>query len=144
MLTTNAAFTGRFEGATVRNTYNGLGGQSGILAAALACDGMAVDIDSVNAVFASLSGYSFDRGRAVDGLGQSYAIGFHYHKRWSCCGFVHPSLDAVAEMMTEEPIDPTEIASIDVGTFPEGAALFDQVPTRPLAARHSVPWAVAA
>ena len=114
------------------------------MAAALACDGMAVDIDSVNAVFASLSGYSFDRGRAVDGLGQSYAIGFHYHKRWSCCGFVHPSLDAVAEMMTEEPIDPTEIASIDVGTFPEGAALFDQVPTRPLAARHSVPWAVAA
>ncbi|HEY1719798.1 MAG TPA: MmgE/PrpD family protein [Magnetospirillaceae bacterium] len=144
LTTNNGAFTGRFEGATVRNTYNGFGGQSGILAAELAGRGMPVEIDAVGQVFGALSGSAFDIDRATESLGETYAIGFHYHKRWSCCGFIHASLDAVAEMMAEQAISDTDIESIEVGTFPEGAALFDQTPTRPLAARHSVPWAIAA
>jgi 2-methylcitrate dehydratase PrpD len=144
MLTTNSAFTGRFEGATVRNIYNGLGGQCGILTAKIAQSGIKVGFDAIEVVFGSLSGDRFDIARATEGLGASYAIGFHYHKRWACCGFVHPSLDAIAEMMAVEPIDPAEIIDIEIATFPEGAVLNDQTPPRPLAARHSVPWAAAA
>ncbi len=144
MLTSNCAFTGRFEGATVRNTYNGLGAQSGMLAAVLARSGVAPDFDAIQVVFGTLSGDRFNLTRALDKLGAEHAIGFHYHKRWSCCGFVHASLDAIAELMAEDSFGPADIEAIEIATFHEGALLNDQTPPRPLAARHSVPWAVAA
>lgn len=142
-LTGNAAFTGRFEGATVRNVYNGLGGRTGLFAATLAQSGVKVGFDTIARVFGSMSGCRFDDGLAASGVGGTHAISFHYHKRWPCCGFVHASLDAIADLMIAEPIDPASVARIEIATFPEGAVLNDRAPLRPLAARHSVPWAVA-
>ena len=143
-LTGNAAFTGRVEGATVRNTYNGVGGRAGLLAATLARGGATTGFDAVARLSGDLSGSDFDALRVVEGVGGGHAIGFHYHKRWACCGFIHASLDAIAELMAEEPIDPAAIETIEIATFPEGAVLSDRAPRRPLAARHSVPWAAAA
>jgi 2-methylcitrate dehydratase PrpD len=142
-LTGNAAFTGRFEGATVRNVYNGVGGRTGLFAAALARSGVTAGFDTIARVFGSMSGIRLDEGLAATGVGGAHAISFHYHKRWPCCGFVHASLDAIADLMMAEPIDPAAVARIEIATFPEGAVLNDRAPLRPLAARHSVPWAAA-
>ena len=67
-LTGNAAFTGRFEGATVRNAYNGVGGRAGLLAVTLAQAGVTIGFDAIGQVFGSLVGHPVrcgPRGRSA-------------------------------------------------------------------------------
>lgn len=142
---TPGTYTGRFAGVTGRNTYNGLGAYAGVLTAVAAASGPSSSPSRRwPAALARIGGFVRPEVLATPPY-PGLRIEQHYYKRWPCCGFVHATLDAVEAVLDREPdLRPDDVLRVDVETFPEGALLHDRAPRTPLAARHSIPWAVAA
>src|SRR6185503_3619215 len=62
----------------------------------------------------------------------------------ACCRYNHFALDAVLALRAEHRIDAGQVARVHVTTIPFGLRMADPAPATPLAARFSIPWAVAA
>jgi hypothetical protein len=68
----------------------------------------------------------------------------NYFKLHSCCRYNHGTLDAIDQIAGRGSLPaPAEIASIDVRTYNLAAELKDKAPRNTLAAKFSVPFAVA-
>ena len=80
----------------------------------------------------------------VDGLGDSYRIEQNYFKFHACCRYNHPTLDAVHALRVRHEIAPEEIDGVHVTTVAFPAGMVGAYPENPLAARFSIPYAVAA
>ena len=134
------------EGATVRNLYPGRSGFQGIMAAHLSQCGYTAIADGPADLYRTLLGDGFDPDAVVDGLGSGddLRIQQNYFKFHACCLYNHPVLDAVQDLLSEEPFASSDVKSIAVTAPPIAAIMADPYPENMLAAKFSIPYAVAA
>ena len=134
------------EGATVRNLYPGRSGFQGIMAAHLSRCGYTAIADGPADLYRTFLGEGFDPEAVVDGLGKpgEFRIQRNYFKFHACCLYNHPVLDAVQDLLREEPFAPSDVKSIAVTAPPIAGIMADPHPDNMLAAKFSIPYAVAA
>jgi 2-methylcitrate dehydratase PrpD len=138
------SWTPALEGATIRNLYPGRSGLAGILAVDLQRCGFTGLRDAPSDVYATVLGDRFDPSLAVDGLGQRYRIEQNYFKLHACCRFNHFALDAVLALRRAHPFDADDVMRLRVTTIPFAARMTGPEPASALAARFSLPYAIAA
>jgi len=134
-----------FEGATVRNLYPGRANLQGILAANLSRCGFTGVADGPADVYSSVLGQGFDPEQAVAGLGQrgEYRIQQNYFKFHACCWYNHPVLDAVEDLLQKERFQASDVDHISVEAPPMATTMDNPRPANMLAAKFSIPYAVA-
>jgi len=143
-LTLGTSWRTALGGATVRNAYAGVSGANGWLAADLAVAGITPLPDMLTEIFGRISGSGLDAAMALDGLGERFEISRNYFKRYACCRYNHPAVEAIEEILAATPIAPDRIASIRVATSALGATMSDRDPVGTLGAKFSIPYALAA
>jgi 2-methylcitrate dehydratase PrpD len=138
-----------FEGATIRNVYPGRSGLQGILAVHLLSCGFTALADAPADVYDTILAEAFDPAAVTEGLGATalpatFRIERNYFKFHACCLYNHPALDAVTALRAEHRLTPESVARVDVTSLPFVERMADPAPPAMLAAKFSVPHAVAA
>ena len=133
------------EGGTVRNAYTGISNQMAHLAFRLWKAGIAGEHDGVSSVFGDVVSTGFDHQSACEELGERFEITRNYFKLHACCRYNHAALDALVTLMGqhERLNDHDSINRIEVDSYSLAAELDDQAPRNMLAAKFSVPFAIA-
>jgi 2-methylcitrate dehydratase PrpD len=134
------------EGATVRNAYSGVSNHMGVLAHHLVSSGFTGEADGLGTVYGAVISETFDRSAMTAGLGVRYEISRNYFKRHACCRYNHATLDALLGLMAKAPggrVGPEQVAAVEVRTYSLAAQLCDTRPGNMLAAKFSIPFAVA-
>lgn len=133
------------EGATVRNLYPGRSGFQGIMAAHLSKCGYTAVADGPADLYCTFLGDGFDPDAVVAGLGSdAYRIQQNYFKFHACCLYNHPALDAVENLLHESPFAAGDVERIVVTAPPIAQIMAGAEPDNMLAAKFSIPYAVAA
>lgn len=134
------------EGATIRNLYPGRSSFQGILAAHLCRCGFTGVQDGPADLYNNILGEGFDPEAVVDGLGQpgAFRIQQNYFKLHACCLYNHPALDAVQALLRQEQFTAADVAQIQVVAPPIAETMTNPEPDNMLAAKFSIPYAVAA
>jgi 2-methylcitrate dehydratase PrpD len=134
-----------FEGATIRNAYPGRAGMQGVLAVHLLGCGFTPIADAPADVYGTILADHFDPAAVVNGLGvEPVRIERNYFKFHACCLYNHPALDAVHAMRHAEGFGAEDVERVDVTSVPFVTRMADPDPPAMLAAKFSVPHAVAA
>jgi len=134
------------EGGTVRNLYAGVSGYMGILAYHLLLSGFTGEEDGIGSVYGGVVSDSFNPAAMVEELGSRYEITRNYFKEYACCRYNHSSLDALYKIMRQQKggkLDPKNIETIKVETYSLAAQLSWKQPDNMLAAKFSIPFAIA-
>ena len=134
------------EGGTVRNLYAGVSGYMGIMAYHLLESGFTGEADGIGSVFGGVVSDSFDSRQMVEELGDRYEITRNYFKAYACCRYNHSSLDALYKIMERQKgrrPAPGEIERVRVETYSLAAQLSSKDPGNMLAAKFSIPFAIA-
>jgi 2-methylcitrate dehydratase PrpD len=137
-----------FEGATIRNLYPGRAGLQGILAVHVLDCGFTPVNDAPADVYGTILADEFDPAAAVAGLGDddrvaTFRIERNYFKFHACCYYNHPALDAVHRLLRGADVADTDVAEISVTSIPFVTRMADPEPRNMLAAKFSIPYAVA-
>ena len=138
-----------FEGATIRNLYPGRAGLQGILATHLLACGFTPIADAPADVYGSILAEAFDPAAAIAGLDDDdrvavYRVERNYFKFHACCYYNHPALDAVHSLLRGTDIAAADIRGITVTSIPFVTRMAEAAPSNMLAAKFSIPYAVAA
>ncbi len=132
------------EGGLVRNVYAGLSNRHGQLALQLSESGFSGERDGVASLMGDIVSEHFDPQEMLRELGDVWHLTQNYFKLHSCCRFNHGTLDAIDQIAARHPLPaPTQIRDIRVESYAYAAELDDQSPRNTLAAKFSVPFAVA-
>ena len=131
------------EGATVRNCFAGLSNQLGILAWDLACAGFSGEADAVATVFDQVVADDFHPDLLLDALGERWEIARNYFKLHAACRYTHAALDVLTDLAAQTPFSPDEVLAVDVETYCWAAQLDLPTPQTMLAAKFSIPFAIA-
>lgn len=134
------------EGGTVRNLYAGVSGTMGALAGHLLKSGFTGEADGIGSVYGAVVSEAFHPEAMTEALGSRYEIARNYFKQYACCRYNHSSLDALYAIMGHQPegtLDPKKVESVRVETYSLAAQLCSQHPGNMLAAKFSVPFAIA-
>jgi 2-methylcitrate dehydratase PrpD len=134
------------EGATVRNVYAGLSNYMGLLALKLHKAGFTGEKDGLTTVYGSVISDSFDQAALLEDLGSRFEISRNYFKMHACCRYNHSALDALLEIASRFPngnIPVENVAEVRVETYSLAAQLCDSKPRNMLAAKFSIPFAIA-
>jgi 2-methylcitrate dehydratase PrpD len=143
-LTTATSKQTMLQGGLVRNVYAGLSNRHGLLALNLAECGFTGEHDGPSSLLGNIISESFQAAAVVDGLGQDWHVMHNYFKMHSCCRYNHGTLDAIDHMSAVEKLPAiADIDRIEVETYHLAAELNDPAPQNTLAAKFSVPFAVA-
>ncbi len=134
------------EGATIRNLYPGRSAMQGIMAANLGQCGFTGLKDGPSDVYGSLLGKGFDPEAAVEGLGEGgpLRIQQNYFKLHACCLYNHHALDGMQHILSRGEFGATDVKKIDVVAPPLATIMTDPAPPNMLAAKFSLPYALAA
>jgi 2-methylcitrate dehydratase PrpD len=134
-----------FEGATIRNLYPGRAGLQGILAVHLLECGYTPVADAPADVYGTILGDAFDPEAARAGLGREpWRIEQNYFKFHACCLYNHPALDALQALRRAARFAAEDVAGVEVTSIPFVTRMADPDPPAMLAAKFSLPHAVAA
>jgi len=143
------SFAGPFdtavEGALVRNAWTSAGAWLGLRAADWAEAGIGGGAVTPYDVFVGSFSTRALPEALLDGLGTTWSVANGYHKIFACCGYSHSAVEATLELLDrlrERRVD--DIAEILVETGPGGQALTTVEPETVLAAKFSIPHAIAA
>lgn len=132
------------QGGTVRNTYAGVSNQLGLTAVDLVDAGFVGEPDGVATVFGTVSADDFRPDEMTRELGSRWEIARNYFKRHAACRYTHGALDALGAILAETgPIAPDDVAALEVDTYVWAAQLDDPAPRNMLAAKFSLPFALA-
>ena len=133
------------EGATIRNLYPGRSGFQGIMAAQLTLCGFTGLEDGPSDIYNTLLGESFDAEAVVQELGVpgAYRIQQNYFKLHACCLYNHPVLDGVQTLLDRESFSAGDVERIKVEAPALATIMTDPEPENMLAAKFSLPYAVA-
>jgi 2-methylcitrate dehydratase PrpD len=132
------------EGGLVRNLYAGLSNHNGLLAAQLVQCGFSGERDGVASLCRQIVSERYDPEVLLRDLGQDWHMMHNYFKRHSCCRYNHGTLDAIDRIAEKGALPaPEQVASVCVRTYGLAAELVDPAPRNTLAAKFSVPFAVA-
>ena len=143
------SWTPALDGATIRNLYPGRSGWQGILAVDLQRCGFTGLPDGPADVYGTILADRFEPALAVEkldavGKGERYRIEQNYVKLHACCRFNHFALDAVMALRRAQPFEAEDVMRIRVTTIPFGERMGAPEPSNTLAAKFSIPYAVAA
>ncbi|HYF19965.1 MAG TPA: MmgE/PrpD family protein [Ramlibacter sp.] len=133
-----------FEGGLVRNVYSGLSNRNGLLALQLLQAGFSAERDGLRSAFGSVLSEQYDEAGLLASIGTQWHVLQNYFKLHSCCRYNHGVLDALdllasrGELPAADAVERVEVASYDLA-----AELADPAPRNTLAARFSIPFAVA-
>src|SRR5882762_8458585 len=138
-----------FEGATIRNLYPGRSNMQGILATHLLACGYTAVHDAPSDLYGTILGERFDQDAVVEGVSTEdrvavYRIERNYFKFHACCLYNHAVLDAVQSLVHAEGFSAHDVQRIRVTSLPFVTRMADPSPANMLAAKFSVPYAVAA
>ena len=144
-LTTATSKRTMLEGGLVRNVYAGMSNRNGLLAVELAGCGFTGERDGPGSLFGQIISERFDTTEVLRDLGQDWHLLHNYFKLHSCCRYNHGTLDALdaIEAAQGKLPAPDEIQQIEVRSYHLAAELDDKAPRNTLAAKFSVPFAVA-
>ena len=133
------------EGGTVRNAYTGISNQMSLLAFRLWQAGISGEYDGIASVFGDVVATGFDNEAACEALGDRFEITRNYFKLHACCRYNHAALDALVLLVDRHQAltDHHEIQHIEVASYSLAAELTDKAPRNMLAAKFSVPFAIA-
>ncbi len=137
-------WTPALEGATIRNLYPGRSAWEGILAVDLDRCGFTALRDAPSDVYGTILADRFEPAAAVAGLGEGHRIQANYFKLYACCRYNHFALDAIAAIRDAHRFTAADVAGVSVTTIPFGLRMADPDPPSMLAAKFSIPYAVAA
>ena len=134
------------EGATVRNLYPGRSAMQGIMAANLVECGFTSLEDGPGDIYGSILGAGFDSEAVVNGLDSQgpLRIQQNYFKLHACCLYNHHALDGMQHILRRGEFVASDVAKIDVVAPPLAAIMTDPAPPNMLAAKFSLPYALAA
>jgi len=143
------AFAGPFdtavEGPLVRNAWTSAGAWLGLRAADWAEAGIGGGAVTPYDVFVGSFGTKAVPGALIGGLGTTWSVANGYHKIFACCGYSHSAVEATLDLLgrlRSRKVD--DVAEILVETAPGGQALTTVEPETVLAAKFSIPHAIAA
>jgi 2-methylcitrate dehydratase PrpD len=132
------------EGGTVRNTYAGVSNMLGLTVWDLARAGFEGERDGVGTVFGQVSASDFRPEEMTRDLGTRWEIGRNYFKRHAACRYTHGALDALALIVARVgPLQPDQVKAIAVDTYVWAAQLDSPLAPNMLAAKFSIPFALA-
>ncbi|MET0293549.1 MAG: MmgE/PrpD family protein [Phenylobacterium sp.] len=132
------------QGGLVRNAYAGVSNQMGLLALDLVQSGFSGEHDGIASVFGQVVSESFDPGVMTEDLGRQWQVTRNYFKRHSCCRYNHGALDALEALLAERgPVAVEAVERVEVLSYRDAAEMDDPAPRNTLAARFSVPFAIA-
>jgi 2-methylcitrate dehydratase PrpD len=133
------------EGSLVRNGWTAAGAWVGMRAADWAEAGIAGGIDTPYDVFVgNFRTHAFPEA-LVDGLGTAWSVTNGYHKMFACCNYAHAAVEATLDLRSRlQKRKVSDIEEIVVEAGPGGMALTTVEPETVLAAKFSIPHAVAA
>jgi 2-methylcitrate dehydratase PrpD len=134
------------RGALVRNAWAAVGAHNGMLAVDLALAGIGGFASSPYDVYERCLHAQTDAAQLTAGLGDDWAVCDGYHKLHACCQYAHSSLDALGDLLGRHPQvkGGARVAAISVETHDLGLTLDNYQPATTLAAKFSLPHAVAA
>ena len=143
-LTTASSKQTMLEGGLVRNTYAGLSNRHGLLALDLAECGFSGERDGPASLMGKIISERFDPDAVIADLGSDWHLMHNYFKLHSCCRYNHGTLDALDQLAAQRDLPaPDSVDRIEVDTYNLAAELNDPAPANTLAAKFSVPFAVA-
>jgi 2-methylcitrate dehydratase PrpD len=134
------------DGATVRNIFTGHSGYMGLTAVRLVECGFTGEIDGVGNVYGAVLSDTFDREKAVAGLGSEWLIAESYFKLHPTGRYVHSAIDALEDLLSRVPggrLEPAAIERIEVRTYMLAAMLAEKRVVSSFGARFSIPFALA-
>ena len=134
------------QGGTVRNVYSGASNYMGLLASKLVDSGFTGEADGLTTVYGSVISEVFDHKAMIEELGNRFEIARNYFKLHACCRYNHSALDALEEIASrfkDGRIPAHKVEVVEVETYSLAAQLCDQNPRNMLAAKFSIPFAVA-
>ncbi len=132
------------EGGTVRNAYAGVANMLGLTAWDLARAGFEGERDGVATVFGTVAGTEFRAEAMTEALGTRYEVARNYFKRHAACRYTHGALDAMGEVLRRTgPLRPEQVAAIELRTYVWAAQLDSPAAPNMLAAKFSLPFALA-
>lgn len=144
------AFAGPYrhavEGALVRNAWTAVGAWTGLRAVDLAEAGIGGIATGPYDTFVTCFGAQARPEELDCDLGSDWAIAGGYHKIHACCQYAHSAVEASLALHRRLPPDrgARDIAEIVVETHPLGLTLTNAEPATDLAAKFSMPHAMAA
>ncbi len=109
----------------------GWGAFVGVSSALLAQDG-----------FTATSSDLLERGLVTD-VGERWCVGDVYVKKFPCCRWSHPAIEASLTLRAETGLQPGEIVRASVRTFAEAAMIARRPPMTTEEAQYSLVWPVA-
>ncbi len=143
-MTTATSKQTMLEGGLVRNVYTGLSNRNGVLALQLAASGFTGENDGLRSLMGKIVSEQFDATELLRGLGDVWHLTQNYFKLHSCCRFNHGALDAIDQIAARGGLPaPERIRAVRVTSYSYAAELCSQTPHNTLAAKFSVPFAVA-
>jgi 2-methylcitrate dehydratase PrpD len=131
------------EGATFRNAYAGMSNMNAIIAADQAETGLTALADGIPRHLDRVSTTGFDVGALGDALGDRWEVTRGYFKCHAACRYSHGALDAVVRLQRDHDLQTGDLESVHVETYEVAATLDDPRPKNALAAKFSIPFAVA-
>jgi len=143
------SFAGPFdtavEGALVRNAWTSAGAWIGLRAADWAEAGIGGGAVTPYDVFVGAYNCRAIPEALVEGLGSAWSVTNGYHKVFACCGYAHAAIEATLDLLGRlQQRKKEDIAEIVVEAAPGGQALRTVEPGTVLAAKFSIPHAIAA
>lgn len=131
------------EGGTVRNVYSGTSNFMGVLAHQLVQSGFTGEADGLKTVYGSVVSDTFSPEVMTEELGERFEIARNYFKMHACCRYNHGTLDALEKILAQRSLKAGEVESVVVESYSLAAQLCDRDPQNMLAAKFSIPFAVA-
>lgn len=133
------------EGASVRNTYAGFSNMLGLMAWQMAKAGVTGERDGVGSVYDGIAADGFNAREMTAELGTRWEIARNYFKRHAACRYTHGALDALHVILGRigRPVSLAEVKAIRVETYVWAAQLDHPEPPSMLAAKFSLPFALA-
>jgi 2-methylcitrate dehydratase PrpD len=135
------------EGALVRNAWTSAGSWIGLRSVDWAEAGIGGIATTPYEVFVGAFGTGCAPDALTDGLGERWAVASGYHKIWACCQYAHSAIEATLDLharLAPSGRRSADITEIVVETHPLGLTLTTVEPRTTLAAKFSMPHAVAA
>jgi 2-methylcitrate dehydratase PrpD len=132
------------EGGTVRNTYAGVANMLGLTVWDLVRAGFQGERDGVGTVFGHVAASDFRPDEMVAELGTRWELGRNYFKRHAACRYTHGALDALGMILARTgALQPDQVRGIEVDTYVWAAQLDSPLAPNMLAAKFSIPFALA-
>lgn len=140
------------QGSGLMEAFSDLGSQplhvgraaaSGVIAGALAREGVTGVEAILEKAYLKAYGNTFDEAAVLAGLGERFKIKETYLKLHGGCRHVHAPIDAVKEIVNRNQLAPEEIERIEIETYSLAVTLDKHDPRDVSEATFSIPFAVA-